>query len=397
MDLSAVSIASAALVLLLAGLTGLAVRRVPDSQGARYWALAFVPLSIGSFLVGQGDALPALWQVLREPILLSGYGLLLIGLRQYLRRSRPWVLAGTVVLTALVAAAFFSAVVPYPPARVAVRSAGIFVLMCAALLALRHLRDEMLRDVRYYLQACFCAIAVLAVVRAGVLLLPQDGARAQYLHAALTLVMTMLVLAVVAGLALLMTARMNDALARLTVRDPLTGVFNRRGIEAAAATTLSFARRLGCPVALLACDVDHFKAINDRHGHAGGDEVLKAFGRLLAEHFAAAELVGRVGGEEFVVLLPGADEAQARATAETLRLQVERHPFALSSGHSLHLTLSIGVAVQARSETSWDDLLRRADQALYQTKEGGRNRIVVAQAAPPSVPVRRLRTGERHA
>lgn len=366
-------------------LLGLTIRWVPDSDGAQYWALAFVPLGVGSALVGRGESLPALLLVLREPILLTGYGLLLIGLRQYLRRSRPWALAGSVVLASLVVNAFFTAVVPSPEVRMNVRTIGIFVLMTAALLALRHVSGSTLRELRLYLQAGFGTVAALALARTAVsvLPLPLDAALIQQLTAIAGAITTVMLLAVVTGLALLMTARMNEALAKLTVRDPLTGIFNRRGIEDAAATTLSFARRIGRPIALLACDLDHFKAVNDNHGHARGDEVLKSFAQLLTEHFPSADPVGRLGGEEFVVLLPGTNDEQAYAAAERLRTHIEQHAFRLPDGQSLRLSVSIGVAVQAQADTHWDDLLRRADKALYQAKAAGRNRTVAAPAGAP--------------
>ena len=384
LDLSVVSITSAVLGLVLAVLLGLTIRWVPDSDGAQYWALAFVPLGLGSALVSRGEALPALLLVLREPLLLTGYGLLLIGLRQYLRRSRPWTLAGSVVLASLVFNAFFTAVVPSDEMRLGVRTVGIFVLMTAALLALRHVSGAALRDVRLYLQVGFGSIAALALARTALYVLPLEDEMVQQLNAAASTVTTMMLLAVVTGLALLMTARMNEALARLTVRDPLTGILNRRGLEDAADTTLSFARRIGRPIALLSCDLDHFKSINDRHGHAQGDEVLKAFAQLLVEHFPAADPVARLGGEEFVVLLPGVGDEQAYAAAERLRLHVEQHPFRLADGGTLRLSVSIGVATQPLADIGWDELLRRADRALYQAKAAGRNRTVMAPAAAPA-------------
>ena len=387
MDLSAVAITSAVLGLLLAVLLGLTIRWVPDSDGAQYWALAFVPLGVGSALVGRGESLPALLLVLREPILLTGYGLLLIGLRQYLRRSRPWALAGSVVLASLVINAFFTAVVPHVEVRLAVRTAGIFVLMTAALLALRHVRDSMLREVRLYLQAGFGTLAGLALARTllFVLPLPLPPALVAQLGAVASAVTTIMLLAVVTGLALLMTSRMNEALAQLTVRDPLTGVFNRRGLDDAAVTTLSFARRLGRPTGLLACDIDRFKSVNDTYGHAEGDRVLQDFAQLLGGQFPAADPVGRLGGEEFAVLLPGAGDEQALEAAQRLRAVVEQHVFRLADGRPLQLTVSIGVATQPTAEIGWDDLLRRADAALYQAKAQGRNRCVLAAAAEPAL------------
>lgn len=382
LDFSVVAITSAVLGLILAALLGLTIRWVPDCDGAQYWALAFVPLGIGSALVGRGESLPALLLVLREPVLLTGYGLLLIGLRQYLRRSRPWALAGGVVLASLVVNAFFTAIVPSMEVRLAVRTVGIFVLMTAALLALRHVSGGMLREVRLYLQAGFGTIAALALARTVLFVLPLPAALVQQFSAMAGTVTTIMLLAVVTGLALLMTARMNQALALLTVRDPLTGVFNRRGLDEAAVTTLSFARRLGRPIALLACDIDRFKAVNDTHGHAQGDRVLQDFAQLLTEHFPPADPVGRLGGEEFVVLLPGADDERALVAAERLRQRVGEHVFRLPDGQLLELSVSIGVASQASADTTWEDLLHRADEALYQAKAAGRNRTVVAPPAP---------------
>ncbi|AKJ28119.1 GGDEF domain-containing protein [Caldimonas brevitalea] len=387
MDFSFVAITCAVLGFSLAALLALALRWVPDADGAQYWALAFLPLSVGGFMVGRGENMPALLLVLREPVLLSGYALLLIGLRHYLQRSRPWALAGSVVLVSLVVSAVFTAVLPSVPVRFAVRTVGIAVLMIAALWTLRHVSGPRLREVRLYLQVAFGVIALLAVLRAGMFLLPVpiSPERKMLLHAAAGMVTTVTLLAVITGLALLMTARMNEALALLTVRDALTGVFNRRGLEEAVASTLSFARRVGRPVALLACDLDHFKAVNDTHGHAQGDRVLKAFAMELTSHFPEADLVGRLGGEEFVVLLPGQTGVQALEEAERLRCRVARHTFERGDGGALHVTVSIGVAWQPGEEATWAELLARADQALYAAKAQGRDCCVLQDPAGSTV------------
>jgi diguanylate cyclase (GGDEF)-like protein len=193
------------------------------------------------------------------------------------------------------------------------------------------------------------------------------------------MVTTLSVLAVICGLVLLMTARMNEALLQLTIRDPLTGVFNRRGLDDAMATVLSFAKRVGRPVSVLACDIDHFKRVNDTHGHARGDEVLREFAQLLSDSFHQGELVGRLGGEEFVVVLPGADTAGALREAERLRARVAAHRFAVGDA-AITVTVSIGVATAPASQVSWAELIARADEALYEAKSQGRNRCAVAPA-----------------
>lgn len=386
MDFSIVAIASSVLGLLLAALLALTLRKVPASDGAELWAVAVVPLGIGSFLVGQGESLPALLLVLREPVLLTGYGLLLIGLRQYLHRSRPWALAGCVVLAALVASAAFVAAWPSQPGRIMVRQAGIAVLMTAAALTLRHVDGSLVREVRLFLQGAFGCIAALALGRFALFLLPGGWSeeRLFFFHDLAGMVTTMLVIGVIAGLTLLMTSRMNEALAEVSLRDGLTGLLNRRGLEDAAASALAFARRVGRPVALLTMDLDHFRTVNERYGHPGGDEVLRQFAHLLADRFADQELVGRHGGEEFVVVLPGVDGPSALARAEHFRKAVAAHPFTVGPDPAVRITVSIGVAALSAHE-SWGSLLARADEAMYAAKTQGRNcsRLAPAPAEEP--------------
>jgi diguanylate cyclase (GGDEF)-like protein len=379
LDFSIVALASAVLGLLLALVLVLTIPHVPDAEGAGYWALAFLPLGLGSALVGRGEDLPALLLMLREPVLLSGYALLLIGLRQYLRLGQPWALAGTVVFAGMVLSALFVALYPSPAARLGVRVVGIAVLMGAAVWSLRSVGEGALRGVRIFLQGACGLIAGLAVLRLLAILLPVDPARVLPFINLASMVTTLSVLAVICGLVLLMTARMNEALLQLTIRDPLTGVFNRRGLDDAMATVLSFAKRVGRPVSVLACDIDHFKRVNDTHGHARGDEVLREFAQLLSDSFHQGELVGRLGGEEFVVVLPGADAAGALREAERLRTRVAAHRFAVGDA-AITVTVSIGVATAPASQVSWAELLARADEALYEAKSQGRNRCAVAPA-----------------
>ena len=380
LDYSIVSLAGAVLGLLLALVLVLTIPHVPDAEGAGHWALAFLPLGLGSALVGRGEALPALLLMLREPLLLSGYALLLIGLRQYLRLGQPWALAGAVVFGAMVLSALFVALYPSPSVRLGIRVSGIAVLMGAAVWSLQTVQEPALRGVRYFLQGACGLIAGLAVLRLLLLLMPGASDGVQSLVQLAGMVTTLSVLAVICGLVLLMTARMNEALLQLTIRDPLTGVFNRRGLDDAMATVLSFAKRVGRPVAVLVCDIDHFKRVNDTHGHGVGDEVLRQFARSLDDAFPQADLVGRLGGEEFAVVLPGADEAAAVREAERVRALVEESVFSAGAAE-LRLTASIGIACSPAAHASWKELIARADAALYEAKSQGRNRCVVAPAA----------------
>lgn len=153
--------------------------------------------------------------------------------------------------------------------------------------------------------------------------------------------------------------------------DPLTGVGNRRRLDEALASEVERSRRYGDTLCLLITDLDHFKEINDRHGHAVGDEVLKRFAALLRDHCRQGDLVARFGGEEFVLLLPDAHLESAVACAERIRQRLESQPLTPQIGR---VTASFGVAMLAGDEEG-GDLLRRADQALYRSKKEGRNRV----------------------
>jgi len=161
--------------------------------------------------------------------------------------------------------------------------------------------------------------------------------------------------------------------------DALTGLLNRRAFEEALDAEVQRSRRLGEPFSVLMLDADHFKDINDRDGHAAGDRALQHLGTLLAAHMRDIDRVGRYGGEEFVVLLPGTGQHDALVTAERLREKVQGLPPRWQE-RALPLTVSIGVSEWRADEDDVASLLARADAALYQAKEAGRNCVAVAVA-----------------
>lgn len=179
--------------------------------------------------------------------------------------------------------------------------------------------------------------------------------------------------------------QLGEAHARLrehSARDGLTGVFNRRYLDQSFAPLLAQCIADAKPFSLLVTDLDHFKRVNDEHGHLTGDDCLRCIAATLQQCAGENALVARFGGEEFVVLMPGADELSARRTAEALRQRVAAQVFALEGGRDLHLTVSIGAATAgAGVEVSAASLLRRADDALYEAKRGGRNRVVQGSVA----------------
>jgi len=173
-------------------------------------------------------------------------------------------------------------------------------------------------------------------------------------------------------------------LARL---DGLTGLLNRRAWTAAASRQLELARRYHRPVCLVMLDADHFKQINDQYGHPAGDAVLKALATALAGQLRQTDLLGRLGGEEFGILLPETDAAGLQLVGQRL-LQAVRDSRVRHEGRTLQFTISIGATL--RLEHGPDDLetlIKEADDALYQAKHGGRDRFELAGAGlscPPA-------------
>ena len=173
-----------------------------------------------------------------------------------------------------------------------------------------------------------------------------------------------------------------DVLASLATTDPLTGLANHRALVAAIDQELERSDRYGRPCALVFLDIDHFKRLNDQHGHAAGDTALQEIAGLAGGALRAIDTIGRWGGEEFVVLLPEAGEAEGLATAERLRRAVAGHAFTAAGG--IRLTCSIGVATYPADAPSRSDLMIAADRAMYAAKRLGRN--LSFAAAHPAVP-----------
>jgi len=167
--------------------------------------------------------------------------------------------------------------------------------------------------------------------------------------------------------------RLNRELRRLSMTDPLTGLFNRMKIDDTLDSELQRARRYGQGFGLIMVDIDHFKQVNDAHGHQAGDTVLTELAGILQGQIRATDTAGRWGGEEFIVVCPQTDEAGTAKLGEELRQRIEAHVFPVIG----QVTASFGVAAW-RAEDRVEDLVGRADAALYESKRQGRNRLRIA-------------------
>jgi diguanylate cyclase (GGDEF)-like protein len=172
--------------------------------------------------------------------------------------------------------------------------------------------------------------------------------------------------------------RLRDRLQQQSIRDPLTGLFNRRYLEETLEREVHRARREQQPVGVVMFDIDFFKQFNDTLGHEAGDHVLREVGHLLRDHTRGQDVACRFGGEEFTLLMPGATLAATQARAELLRAAVAALELSLHGQPLRRLTISAGVALCPDQGVTGAVVLRAADQALYAAKEAGRNRVVVA-------------------
>jgi diguanylate cyclase (GGDEF)-like protein/PAS domain S-box-containing protein len=174
---------------------------------------------------------------------------------------------------------------------------------------------------------------------------------------------------------------LQETLREQSTHDPLTGLYNRRYLEDSLGRDLISAERSGNSVSVIMADLDHFKAVNDQHGHLAGDEVLRTFGALMKQNARGSDIYCRYGGEEFLLVLPGMAEDGAVERAEQLRRAMAAVPVTYS-GSKISVTASFGVATFPREGRTTDELIAAADRALYAAKASGRNRVEVSPGPP---------------
>jgi two-component system, cell cycle response regulator len=160
----------------------------------------------------------------------------------------------------------------------------------------------------------------------------------------------------------------------MALYDPLTGLNNRRSLERRVPAMIETARQRGAALTMMILDIDYFKQVNDTHGHDAGDLVLRGFAAELQKIVRGGDLLCRLGGEEFVVVMPGVDASHAAQIAERARRTIQNTEFLINADSSVSVTVSIGLA-EWDGECDSNELYRRADRALYLSKSAGRNRV----------------------
>jgi diguanylate cyclase (GGDEF)-like protein len=246
------------------------------------------------------------------------------------------------------------------------------------------LADEFGRGAAFACSLPLWLIGTLLLARAATSLAGVDGSTQPLQtggvqQVALSLVLVLMAMALHLAMGAMLMLRMIGKLRHLSQHDALTGLLNRRAFGLRLRAERERQHRQPAPLALLALDLDHFKAVNDRWGHAAGDAVLAAAADVLRREARTVDVVARMGGEEFAVLLPGTDLEGADRLAERM-LDAFRRMTVAYEGTTLQVTASIGAAVSTGAAEDDEELFRRADRALYLAKAGGRDRVVCAGA-----------------
>lgn len=173
---------------------------------------------------------------------------------------------------------------------------------------------------------------------------------------------------------------LESELMRQAYLDPLTGLFNRRHLLAQGDVELSRATRNSSALSVLMLDIDFFKEVNDKYGHQAGDSILQALGNIFQNTLRKINVIARLGGEEFAIILPATDTNTAVSVAERLRKLIADMAVTIPTGLSIKVTVSIGVATLDNQDINIDTILGRADKALYEAKKTGRNKVCVHQS-----------------
>lgn len=291
------------------------------------------------------------------------------------------------VIVATLSVYWFTVIHPDLGARIVVVSIAMAILLVASARYLQIFSNRETSASRSVLAVIFLLIGLFMIFRAlYFLFVPTDAAsmldRTSWVNAITPLVVAILPVIGTTAYLLMCSDRLRRQWELAASTDYLTGLANRRTVSLAGERAFHAALRQGRAMSVAVIDVDHFKAVNDRYGHDIGDLALKHIAAMLEKADRKNDLVGRHGGEEFVVLFDQANGEQSAMAAERLRSRVQDNVLVVD-GKSIPMTVSVGLATFQSSDRNFNDLLLRADKALYAAKENGRNRVEIAQADLP--------------
>lgn len=380
-DIPTLALSRGLMQMMLAGLLLYLGSRDEGVGAARYWAIGFLLNGISLFVFP--IQVPAAWEqpvtVVNHLTLGASSLFFLLGFWKFARQPpRIWIL---VLMIAIPVASLLAWEALWPNARLRVLSTAcgqaLFLVTLQGILgsAARSEIARIFRRLRYVVIGYLLIVVWSYASIAGVL--PTSARLDAGYHRTLFSVASLLfMLALAVGCLALQFALLAARNADLAMIDWQTGLLNRRGFFSAAGRNGRLLSDEAGPASVIALDIDHFKKINDRHGHAAGDRVLQFIGDRLRDLAGPGHLVARMGGEEFCIVLSGNNPAAAVALAESIRSSCSEAEIKLDDGQAIRFTLSAGVC-SASSGQSLDEALARADEALYLAKHEGRNRVVL--------------------
>lgn len=367
-------------LLVAVSMTAAAGRYPATIRGTKHWAVGAWLVFFGFTLVFLQGRIPALLSIPTATATLQASCVAFYwAILRFMRRPVRAAVGVSSVFAAFALSFFFWAVVDRPAVRIVAASLSVIPFCAAAAHEVLRRDAGGRRPPRIYAVTAggFLVVGAALAIRVAHSIFSSNatatsfsGNWVQYLVFTSYIVLVLLSF----GFLLMCNDRFNEELTRLATLDPLTEAFNRRTIEDLLRKEDGRSRRSGAPLSVIMVDMDHFKAVNDNHGHAVGDAALIHVVKILGRELRAEDLVGRFGGEEFLIVLPAATESEAAAAAERLRDRVASEPLRIEE-LELTLTVSAGVATLNPTDETRHGLVRRADAALYEAKRAGRNRV----------------------
>ena len=379
-DIRSALLVGALLTTVVGGLMLLVTRGFPPAyRASMVWWVAGTLMLPASFVVLAGrELLPTpIGIVLSNVLVATGIASYAVALEIFhslpRRRVRLWLL----VLATILASAWLAEVGADPSLRLAAVVGGLIgLLVCMGW----NLYAPRARGLTRHILGSVIGLSILILGYRAALIFADPASFARAFAPGSMQVLTFAVgsvLPVVASFAFLLmcTERAQRELERAARVDFLTECYNRRAIEELGAQAIAAARRHGMPLAVLVLDIDHFKKINDELGHAAGDDALTETVARIRVTLRSEDLLGRLGGEEFIVLMPNTDAVAAVVAGERIRQDFSQRPLPMAGGER-RVTLSIGAAVLAPADRRFSQLLQRADRAMYAAKNAGRDLVI---------------------
>lgn len=363
-----------------------------EFEGTLWWALSHF-LFFASFLTAGifGMNMPPIYAALANATYVVALLVLAYGFYRFFDATFDRRLYGGLFLLWLVIGNFFTFAVTDLAGRIAVATViTIGISVDVVRLIRRNIKPGL--ALPYLATALIFPIAVVIMFFRLAAALGMHGFDPGFTYAEINTATIVLAIVMTLGLTfgqvMMISSRFQNDLRRFAERfkfealhDPLTGAGNRRLFTEATARLLAIRRRHVRPFALVSLDLDHFKRVNDAHGHAVGDDVLKAVAEALRRNLRGEDVLARIGGEEFAILMPETDGAEAARVAERHRANIAAMSVPAPKG-PIRITCSFGVAEGEPDDPGPETVMLRADEALYEAKRTGRNRVVIRSGAP---------------